>query len=115
MKIVVGTRNPSKLRAVELAISRLFPEALCSIEGCEVESGVSAQPMSIEETRLGARQRALRALKLAKDATFAVGLEGGLDLVGTDWFECGWIVVVEGKTLKIGEGSSARTSRTQDH
>ena len=59
MKIAVGSTNPVKVEAVRQTISRIWSEA--EIIPIAVPSGVSEMPMSDEETRTGARNRALAA------------------------------------------------------
>jgi inosine/xanthosine triphosphatase len=108
LRVSVGTTNPTKLAAVQLVLSRLLPGTnRFSVEGVTVPSDVSAQPMSAEETRRGAVNRAQNALKSVAGATLGIGLEGGLERVGTDWFECGWIAVAH-RDGRVGLGSSAR-------
>ena len=48
MKVIVGSKNPVKVGAVEEVFRRYWPD--CEVVGIEVESGVSAQPMSEKET-----------------------------------------------------------------
>jgi non-canonical (house-cleaning) NTP pyrophosphatase len=60
MHIFVGSTNPVKVNAVVLAASETWPEVM--VRGVEVASGVSLQPMSDAETRLGASNRARAAL-----------------------------------------------------
>lgn len=84
MKFFVASTNPVKINAVKHAISQKFPNSL--VRGLEVESGISAQPMSDQETKQGAlnRAKAVRQLALQKkliktseDGLF-IGLEGGV-------------------------------------
>ena len=84
MKFIVASKNPVKINAVATAIQDFFPNSV--VEGLEVESGVSAQPMSDEETKQGAsnRARAVRVLALqqkivrADEEALCIGLEGGV-------------------------------------
>lgn len=84
MKFIVASKNPVKINAVAAALKEQFSEL--SVEGLEVESGVSAQPMSDEETKTGAlnRARAVRNLALKKkiikksEEVLCIGLEGGV-------------------------------------
>lgn len=84
MKFLVASKNPVKINTVAHAIKDFFPNS--TVEGLEVESGVSAQPMSDEETRRGAlnRAQAIRKLALEKkivqasEDVLCVGLEGGV-------------------------------------
>ncbi len=105
MVIAVGSTNPAKLRAAKLAVTKLFPKA--KIVGVNVKSGVSDQPMSDEESIKGAINRARRALSEVERAVYGIGMEGGINKIGSRWFDCGWIAVVD-KSGRIGLGSSGR-------
>src|SRR3989344_4029632 len=93
MKVAVGSKNPVKIEAVKRAFEIIWPEKKWDVLGVEVSSGVSNQPMSDLESIKGATTRAKRAIKALK-ADFGVGLEGGLQKIKKDWFDCGWIVVI---------------------
>lgn len=56
LRVAIGSKNPAKVGAVKLAFDTMGIAA--EIVGVEVESGVSAQPFSDEETIQGAVQRA---------------------------------------------------------
>jgi inosine/xanthosine triphosphatase len=84
----------------------VWPDKKWEVTGVDVPSGVSNQPMTHTESIRGARTRAENVLE-ETGADFGVGLEGGLEQIGDDWFECGWIVVKD-KDGKIGIGSSVR-------
>lgn len=92
MKIVVGSENPVKINAVR----EVFKEVLGSVEvvGVAVNSGVSEQPMSDEETIRGAKARAKKAIKKVKDADYGVGLEGGVYDQGEKLYEAAWCAVL---------------------
>ena len=107
MIIVVGSKNPAKIKAAQIAFKKVFPKEKIKIVGVEVKSGISSQPMSDKQSIRGAVNRAKRALKSVKDADFGVGMEGGIHKIGKKWFESGWIAVVD-KNGKIGLGTSAR-------
>lgn len=106
MKIVVGSKNPVKVGAVEESFKKYWKDSL--VTGLEVSSGVSAQPMSELETMNGARQRAYVALKADGEAMYGVGLEGGVTEINptsSNWsgvrngaksrmFECAWVAIV---------------------
>lgn len=89
MKIVVGSTNPVKVGAVEEAFRKYYPE--CRVEGIEVESDVSDQPMSEEETIRGARNRASRC---SEHADFGVGIEGGIVQIGDKLYNCAWVSIL---------------------
>jgi len=64
--VLVGSGNPSKIAAVRLAFSSLYPSlppSLLRVEGVTVESGVNAQPFDDQETYQGALTRATNALE----------------------------------------------------
>ncbi|MFA7315375.1 MAG: inosine/xanthosine triphosphatase [Candidatus Paceibacterota bacterium] len=75
MKVIIASKNPNKISAVEevLRESESFPEL--EILGNAVPSGVSEQPISLEETIRGAIQRAQSAYG---DCMYSVGIESGL-------------------------------------
>jgi len=111
MKIAVGSTNPAKIEAVKQAFQKVFPKAKIDVQGIEVKSGVSDQPMSDRESIRGATTRAKKAIKALK-ADFGIGLEGGLQKIGKRWFDSGWIVVIDKKGA-IGIGSSIRMHTPQ--
>lgn len=88
VKIAVGTKNKAKLKAVETVVNRTLIE-ISSITGYDVDSGVSAQPFSDEETRLGAINRAKQTLQTSR-ADLAFGLEGGVKWIGKELYLCNW-------------------------
>ncbi len=84
MKFIIASKNPVKINAVVSAVMERFPDA--SVEGLEVDSGVGAQPMSDEETKLGSfnRAKAVRSLVIEQkliendEDVLCIGLEGGV-------------------------------------
>ncbi|KPI87384.1 hypothetical protein ABL78_3518 [Leptomonas seymouri] len=104
----VGTTNRAKVECVVAVVNKCFPNVIHEVRAVNVNSGVTDQPMSAEETQRGAVNRAKSALDAIPEADFGIGLEGGLELIGGRWFECGWMSVVERKNGKCGIGSSAR-------
>jgi len=83
MKIITGSKNPTKINAC----ANVFPE--CEVKGIEVASDVSAQPFSDEETRQGAINRAYNAGVLSVDG-IGIGLEGGVMYVDDVLYLCNW-------------------------
>ncbi len=79
MRVRVGSENPVKVRGVRRAFLRFFPDREVEVEGTEVESGVSDQPVGWREVVRGARNRARGAWE---EGCYAVGLEAGLVEVG---------------------------------
>ncbi|WP_306610717.1 DUF84 family protein [Bhargavaea cecembensis] len=87
MNIIVGSTNKAKLGAVREAVQSLGINA--EITGSATESGVSAQPFGDEETREGARNRALAAVKDG-EGDLGIGLEGGVKELDGRLFICNW-------------------------
>ncbi|MEW5847685.1 MAG: inosine/xanthosine triphosphatase [Myxococcota bacterium] len=94
--VVVASTNPVKIRATELGFQRMFPGQVCQVVGVSVPSGVSDQPMDDEETLRGAHNRANHARAARPDATWWVGLEGGVDEKAGELEAFAWIVVLRG-------------------
>ncbi|MFC1653989.1 inosine/xanthosine triphosphatase [Patescibacteria group bacterium] len=93
MKIVVGSTNPVKINSVKNATK----EHLSDVEviGVEVESSVSDQPMSDEETKNGAFERAVAARNKMK-SDYGIGLEGGVFVEDGKVWNTVWCCVVDG-------------------
>jgi len=83
----------------------MFPDQLFAAEGYEVDSQVSEQPMSCDETLLGAMNRATSLRKVDPEADFFVGIEGGIELIGETLFASAWIVIIDAAG-KVGSGRS---------
>ena len=104
MKIAVGSTNPVKVTAVSRMFLQVWPHA--EIIPMSVPSGVSEMPMNDEETRLGAKNRAIAA-RDAVDADFGVGLEGGVHPEPFGLALQGWVVIVD-RNGRIGIGGCSR-------
>ncbi|KAF0150318.1 MAG: NTPase [Ignavibacteria bacterium] len=106
MKILVGSRNPVKIKSVEDAFKNYFDAV--AVTGVEVESGVSNQPIG-DETFIGAKNRVLTLMKMNETnnlaADFFVGIEGGIVQLFNKWFAFGCMCVAD-KEGDIGFGLS---------
>lgn len=71
-----------------------------------VDSGVSDQPNSDEETRVGARNRAMAASDALPKADYWVGLEGGVEVIDEQLMAFAWMAI-RGTDGRIGEARSA--------
>ncbi|MFB6467629.1 DUF84 family protein [Cytobacillus sp. Hz8] len=101
MKVVIGTKNPAKVKAVEEAFSH-YP---CTLNSIDVSSGVSPQPFSDEETIQGALNRAEGALNLGQ-GDIGIGLEGGVHKTEHGLFLCNWgALAVKGRSPIIAGGA----------
>lgn len=106
MHIFVGSHNPVKINSVVGAASETWPGV--HVEGFDVPSGISEQPLSDKETKQGAINRAITALdegltkfevdgfEFTDDEVLGVGLEGGVfeDEDGQMWSTV-WAVVTD--------------------
>ena len=106
MKIIVASKNPVKINAVKHAVEKVFSDDKCEIEGVNVVSDVSDQPMSNSETLLGAINRCEHAGEVVTDSDFWIGIEGGVEENASEMESFAWIVVKD-KNGKVGK---ARTS-----
>lgn len=102
MKVVVASRNPAKIHAVNAAFKLQFPRESPELIPLAVDSGVSEQPMSDPETRRGARNRAQNACRQQADADFWVGLEGGIETIDGQLTAFAWMAIL-GPGQRIGE------------
>lgn len=100
-KVIIASLNPAKIKAVESAFQSAFPRQTFEFSGVSVPSGVADQPMSNEETRLGALNRVSNAKVEILDGDFYVGLEAGIE----DNVTFAWMVI-ESDTHR-GESRSA--------
>lgn len=101
---MIGSQNTVKISAVKSGFEAVWPDTQFEFVPRSVESSVSAQPMTDEETIKGALHRAGAVLG---DADYGVGLEGGINQIDKNWFSCGWAVVVN-RAGDMGIGSSPR-------
>jgi inosine/xanthosine triphosphatase len=104
MIIFVGSKNPVKINSVINAASETWPNL--ETIGIDVKSGISEQPMSDQETRTGAINRAKAVLKEGlktldkknkkSGEVLGIGLEGGVfeKTKGNLWSTV-WAVVVD--------------------
>lgn len=100
IKVIVTSLNPAKIKAVEAAFLDVFPSLAMQFEGIAVNSRVSDQPMSSEETLQGAQNRIQHAKSLIQ-AEFYVSIEAGID----DGLTFAWMLV-ESKQ-QVGRARSA--------
>jgi len=75
MIIHVGSQNQVKIEAVKEVLTLYDLFSKIEVMGIKIESGVAAQPLTLEDTIIGAKMRAVRAFP---GSTYAVGLESGV-------------------------------------
>ncbi|GIO28823.1 DUF84 family protein [Ornithinibacillus bavariensis] len=100
MNIIVGSKNPTKVNAVQA----IFEDA--DVKGIEVPSLVSAQPFSDEETMEGAINRAKQCAN-SRSGSVGIGLEGGVMYVRDELYLCNWGALVT-PTGEVFVASGAR-------
>jgi inosine/xanthosine triphosphatase len=85
MRIIIGSKNPAKITAVQKA----FGESEFEFIAMDIASGVSEQPFSDDETITGATNRALHAL-IEGNGSIGIGLEGGVQETSHGLMLCNW-------------------------
>jgi inosine/xanthosine triphosphatase len=103
-KIIITSSNQSKIKAVENAFIKVFPDQEFIFESVSVQSDVSDQPLSRVETQQGARNRVQNAINIIQ-GDFFIGLEGGVEFENEDLFCFGFVVVSDG--VKMGVSQTA--------
>ena len=98
-KIIVASRNPIKIKAVELGYNKVFTETDFECEGVAVPSDVSNQPMTNQETLRGAINRVTHAKNDFPKADFWVGIEGGIEKEGEEMMAFAWIVISSNEAI----------------
>eukprot|EP01127_Copromyxa_protea_P007886 TRINITY_DN1793_c0_g1_i10.p3 TRINITY_DN1793_c0_g1~~TRINITY_DN1793_c0_g1_i10.p3 ORF type:complete len:185 (-),score=33.00 TRINITY_DN1793_c0_g1_i10:2189-2743(-) len=104
--VVIATKNPGKIKAVEEAFKQLCPGKDLTFLPCAAPSGVSDQPMTSEETLQGAVNRVKNAKEMIPEAAYWVGIEGGLEPEGDLLTSFGWGVILSASGV-IGKAKSA--------
>jgi inosine/xanthosine triphosphatase len=106
MLIIAASKNPVKIQAVREAFTQAFPAQPITVEGMAAPSGVSDQPMTDEETLLGAKNRVAYAKKQRPEADYWVGLEGGVAPIEDKLDAFGWMVIRNDKQESYARSAS---------
>jgi len=107
-KIIVASQNPVKIKAAHSGFAQMMPESTFEFVGLSVPSGVSDQPITDIETYQGAENRVLKAKEENPDASFWVGIEGGIEEKGSEMYAFAWIVI-----LSLHQKGISRTATFQ--
>ncbi|MFA6999944.1 MAG: inosine/xanthosine triphosphatase [Candidatus Paceibacterota bacterium] len=106
MKIKVGTKNKAKVDSV-IEIIEEYPHLKDSeVEGVNIESGVSDQPKSLEETINGAINR---AKGIFSDCDYGIGIESGMMSVPmskSGYMDVCVCAIYDGKECHLGLSSA---------
>jgi len=103
MKINVGSKNTTKIKAVADAVKlypNIFPKP--EITGVDVNVPLYGHPKNLKETVQGAITRAKEAFA---DCDYSFGLEGGLmevPFTETGFMEVGACAIYDGKKVHLG-------------
>lgn len=87
MNIAIGTTNKAKTEVVEVIARKYFDKP--NFTHIKAASQVSDQPITHEETRLGAINRSKNAIK-ETGAQLSFGLEGGVTEIDGVMYVCNW-------------------------
>ena len=91
--LVIASTNPIKVQAAVYGFQRLFPGSELNVIAVSVSSEVAHQPMSDEETLRGAVNRSANARAAYPNADYWIGIEGGVQPIGSEMTAFAWIVV----------------------
>ena len=106
LRFKVGTANKAKVAAVSETLKDYPHLAEALVEGIKTDSGVSDQPLTLDETITGARNRAQSAFV---DCDYAVGLESGLMAVAqskSGYLDVCVAVIYDGSEFHLGISSA---------
>ncbi|WP_414469512.1 inosine/xanthosine triphosphatase [Methanobacterium sp. ACI-7] len=104
MNIIIGSKNPVKIKAVQNILEKIYNEV--SVNGVDVDSGVPDQPFGKDETIQGAINRAKNAYSPEFD--LSVGIESGLMGISdsiTGYIDLQWCAVFDGEKITLGVSS----------
>jgi len=105
MVIAVGSTNVAKVNAVREAMMESPRFTSTEIVSVETSSDVSSQPMTLQETIQGAKNRAKNAFERCEGCSYSVGIEGGLmetDEAATGYLHISACSIYDGKHHYIG-------------
>lgn len=120
MRIFLGSTSKHKLTAITEAASEVFPdEHDLVVQTFQVSSDINEQPVGLEETLQGARNRLKNLKTIIGDARYdlLVAMENGIFPVYVDgkelWFDLGWVVLEDPTGFPIYTNSSGIQVNTE--
>ncbi len=110
IRITVGSKNPVKIAAAHHAIAQLFPNAEILSQGIHAPSGVADQPMTDEETKQGAINRAQFCQQQANlntqfIADLYMAMEGGVDCFEHGAATFAYMAIIYQDKLSLGRSA----------
>lgn len=111
MIIGVGSTNPVKINGTRKAVHRY--NSTVQVVAFSAASGISNMPLSKEETRIGAKNRALDTLRqllveYPEEHCIGVGNEGGIAQVDGLWYLFGSTYATDGDLSSYGAETVVR-------
>mmetsp|Transcript_61627 Transcript_61627/g.156655 ORF Transcript_61627/g.156655 Transcript_61627/m.156655 type:complete len:199 (+) Transcript_61627:77-673(+) len=100
--LAVGTTNPGKVAAVKTAIGAYAHLAAFQVMPAKVASGVSDQPMTLDETTQGAKNRATAVRHAVEGASLGIGMESGLFQSDGKLFDVCACAIDDGEQCHVG-------------
>ncbi len=92
IKVLIGSKNPTKVNAVSSAFKKAFPGLLFSFIKTNAPSNVSDQPIGDAETKKGCKNR-LKYIHKKEVADFYVSIEGGVSFEKKNLFAFAWVFI----------------------
>lgn len=105
IRVIVASTNPVKVDSVRGGFQSWVSDEM-EVRGMDVPSGIGQQPMSSDETYLGAENRARAARSLEPSADFWVGIEGGVETQAIGLAAFAWIVILSDTHKGIARSAS---------
>ncbi|MGB9938154.1 MAG: inosine/xanthosine triphosphatase [Methanobacterium sp.] len=104
MNVIVGSKNPVKVKAVQNVLEKIYKEV--NVKGIDVDSGVPDQPFGKDQTIQGAVNRSKKVYSPEFD--LSVGIESGLMEINnsiTGYIDLQWCAVFDGEKITLGVSS----------
>lgn len=101
MKVIVGSKNPVKIKATKNILKKIYGEV--DVTGIDVDSVVPDQPFGKEQTIQGAINRAKNAY--STDFDLSIGIESGLMEIPksiTGYIDLQWCAIFDGEKITLG-------------
>ena len=93
--VYIGSQNSVKIECTRIGFKEVFgADSMFKFIGESSSSGVGDQPMTNEETLLGATNRALNLQKKHRYGDYFVGIEGGIQKVDKQMEAFAWVVII---------------------
>lgn len=92
--VIIASKNPIKIQAAQAGFSKMFTNHEFLYVDVSIPSQVPNQPLSDQETMIGAHNRAYNARKKYRDADYWIGIEGGIHDHEGEMSAFAWVIVL---------------------